>query len=73
MSNLGNMASPFIVTIAEKINVQSMLVGGIVCLAGAASMLLSKETLVTEPTKDERQVSITSEEPLLRESTLQAN
>lgn len=42
------MASPFIVTIAEKINVQAMLVGGVVCLAGGVGMLLAKETLVVE-------------------------
>ena len=48
MSNLGNMASPFIVTLADKFSLQSMFIGGIVCAAGGVIMFLSKETLVDE-------------------------
>lgn len=66
MSNLGNMAAPFIVTIADKFKIQSMFVGGIVAGAGALSMLFSKETLVEEPKRTESTMS----EPLLRESTI---
>jgi hypothetical protein len=46
MSNLGNMASPFVVTLADKFDLQSMFIGGIVCLFGGLVMFLSKETLV---------------------------
>lgn len=70
MSNLGNMASPFIVTLADKFGLQSMFIGGIVCLAGGLIMFLSKETLV-EPSGQSRTTSVN--EPLLRESTLEAN
>lgn len=61
------MASPFIVTIAGKLRIQPMCVGGVVCIVGAGAMLLSKETLVKTSSKDD------SEEPLLRQSTLEAN
>lgn len=67
MSNLGNMAAPFIVTIAEKIDVQSMLIGGIVCVAGALVMFLSKETHVEEKKNLEESMI---DEPLFRDSTL---
>ena len=42
MSNLGNMASPFIVTLADKFGLQSMFIGGVVCAAGGLVMFLSK-------------------------------
>jgi hypothetical protein len=41
LSNLGNMASPFIVTFAGKINVQSIFLGGILILIGCVPMFLS--------------------------------
>ena len=66
LSNLGNMASPFIVTIADKMGIQSICIGGVVCLVGAVAMLFSKETL---PKTDLPGY----EEPLLRESTMEAN
>ena len=49
MSNLGNMASPFIVTLADKWGLQSMFIGGVVCGVGGVIMFLSKETLVEQP------------------------
>ena len=74
MSNLGNMASPFIVTLADKWGLHSMFIGGVVCAAGGAIMFLSKETLVKQPKlEDAPRTTSLAEEPLLRESTLEAN
>ena len=44
MSNVGNMVSPFLVTIADEIGVKGVFIGGFVCIAGGISMLLVKET-----------------------------
>ena len=54
MSNLGNMGAPFLVTLSDFLNFKAVFVGGFLNLAGGASMLLVKETLVTEPKKDEK-------------------
>ena len=53
MSNLGNMAAPFLVTVAGEIGVKGVLIGGIICIAGGISMLLVKETKpLTEKEKE---------------------
>ncbi len=44
MSNLGNMAAPFLVTISQVSNVKAVFFGGFVNLLGGVSMLLVKET-----------------------------
>lgn len=50
MSNLGNMAAPFLVTGAGEIGVKGVFFGGFVCIAGGVSMLLVKETKKAETT-----------------------
>lgn len=42
MSNLGNMGAPFLRSGAAKIGVKGVFIGGFVCIAGGASMLLVK-------------------------------
>ncbi len=44
MSNLGNMAAPFLVTISQASNVKAVFFGGFMNLLGGVSMLLVKET-----------------------------
>lgn len=46
MSNLGNMAAPFLVLFANTVGVQAVLVGGLANIAGGVSMFLVKETRV---------------------------
>lgn len=44
MSNLGNMAAPFLVTISDDIGVKAVFIGGFVCIAGGLCMSFVKET-----------------------------
>ena len=44
MSNLGNMAAPFLVTLADDGGVKGVFIGGFVCIAGGLSMFFVKET-----------------------------
>lgn len=44
MSNLGNMAAPFLVTISQVSKVKAVFFGGFMNLLGGVSMLLVKET-----------------------------
>ena len=47
------MGAPFLVTLSDFLNFKAVFVGGFLNLAGGASMLLVKETLVSAPKKDE--------------------
>lgn len=60
MSNLGNMASPFIVTLADKFSLQSMFIGGVICAFGGLIMFFSKETLEDKPAKPTEDASRTT-------------
>ena len=51
MSNLGNMAAPFLVTVAGELRVKAVFIGGIICIVGGLSMLFVKETKVKVPKK----------------------
>jgi hypothetical protein len=42
MSNLGNMAAPFFVTLAQVLSFEAVFIGGILNLVGGSSMLLVK-------------------------------
>ena len=44
MSNLGNMAAPFLVTVSDDLGVKAIFIGGFVCIAGGLSMSFVKET-----------------------------
>lgn len=44
MSNLGNMAAPFLVTLSDDAGVKGVFIGGFVCIAGGLSMFFVKET-----------------------------
>ncbi len=46
MSNLGNMAAPFLVTLSEFTRVKSVFIGGFLNIGGGLLMLLVKETKV---------------------------
>lgn len=59
-SNLGNIVSPFIVTISDHLGIQSIFIGGVVCLIGALALLFAKETLVKAP-KNELKESLLTE------------
>ena len=71
---MGNIVSPFIVTISDKIGVQAIFVGGVVCFAGALVMMLAKETLVKKKEGEEEEVGgeeREGKESLITESMLE--
>ena len=65
MSNLGNMAAPFLVTLSQFLRFKAVFIGGFLNIAGGASMLLVKETLNKEKKDDggTEGSSLLSEEP----------
>ena len=48
LSNLGNMISPFLVTISDNIGVKAVFIGGFVCIVGGFSMFFVQETKKTK-------------------------
>ncbi len=53
MSNLGNMAAPFLVTLANFSNMKAVFIGGFFNLAGGMAMCIVKETKKDEDAKKE--------------------
>ena len=62
--------SPFIVTISDRIGVQAIFVGGVVCFAGALVMMLAKETLVKKKEGEEGEGEVEVEEREGKESLI---
>jgi hypothetical protein len=58
MSNLGNMAAPFLVTLAQISSVKAVFIGGFMNIIGGVSMLIVEETKIDEIESSENKESL---------------